>query len=248
MSRKSRVAGAAGIGYAVGVGVENMDVLTTPRLGSLAAFAGGAYLGSAVVYAAALTRPRDEVRALVAGAAVLSSSVLVVTLVHLGQFDFTRLQAWAWLVLFSAFTLLSTGLLVLDRDPGPAPGEVLRRSIRALLAGVAVALAAVAVALWAAPEAVSALSPVALPALGGRFAGCWFALLATLAGWAARRNTVAAAHLPALALVALPAGMTLAALRTFDQLGAATGYLAGLVLLGAGGIAAITAGNRPVRT
>lgn len=207
---------------------------------ALAAFAGGAYLGSAVVYAAALARPLAEVRGLVVGVAVLSSSVLVVTLTHLAQFDFMRLQAWAWLVLFSVFTVLSVGLLVVERGEGTAaPGEAPPRWVRAVLAAAAGGLAALAIGLWTAPTAMSTVSPVGLPPLGGRFAGSWFALLAALAGWAAWRNTVAAARFPALALVALPAGMVLAALRTADQLQPAAGYLTFLVLvLVAGGVAA----------
>ncbi|HXV94893.1 MAG TPA: hypothetical protein VD813_16430 [Pseudonocardia sp.] len=207
----------------------------------LAAFAGGAYLGSAAVYGAALYRPVEEVRGLVAAAAVLSSSVLVVTLVHLEQFDFARLQAWAWIVLFGLFTLLTTGLLVVERADGPALGTPLASWQRLLLTAVAAALAVLAVALWAAPEAVSAISPFRLAPLGGRFAGCWFALLATAAAWAAWRGTAAAARYPALALLTLPAGMLLAALRTIEQHrpGATAWYLAGLMLLLVAGGAAL---------
>jgi hypothetical protein len=217
----------------------------------LAAFAGGAYLGSAVAYAAALNRPPDQVRGLVVAAAVLSASVLVVTLVHLEQFDLARLQAWAWLVLFGLFTLLTTGLLVLERDAGrDAAAAALARWQRALLAAVAVALAVLTTALWTAPEAVSAISPFSLSPLGGRFAGCWFALLTAAAAWAAWRGTVAGARYPALAIVTLPAGMLLAALRTSGQLDPArtAGYLAGLALvLVAGGAVLAGTGGRGAR-
>jgi hypothetical protein len=208
----------------------------------LAAFAGGAYLGSAVVYAAALTRPRDEVRGLMMGAAVLSGSVLVVTWAHLGQFDFGRLQAWAWLVLFSAFALITTGLLVSDRHAAAAVPGVAAPWLRPLLIAVAAALALLAALLWAAPEAVSAVSPFRLPPLGGRFAGCWVAMLAALAGWAAWHNTDSAARYPVLALIALPAGMLLGALRTIEALepSASGGYLAALALVLVAGGAALT--------
>ena len=185
----------------------------------LAAFAGGAYLGSAVAYAAALTRPRHEVRGLVLGAAVLSGSVLVVSVAHRDQFDLERLPAWAWFVLFGAFTLLTTALLALDRDVGGAPRgpQPLARWQRALLVAVATTLAAVAFVLWSVPATAAGFSPFDMGPLGGRFAGCWVALLATAAGWAAWQGGVAA-RLPALALVALPAGMLLGAARTADQL------------------------------
>jgi hypothetical protein len=206
----------------------------------LAAFAGGAYLGSAIVYAAALRRPHSEASGLVTAAAVLSASVLVVTVLHLGQFDFGRLQTWAWLVLFSLFTALTTGLAVIGPHR-PLVGDALTAWARTLLAGVTAVLAVVAVALWAAPEAVSGVSPFRLPPLGGRFAGCWAALLAVLAGGAAWRGTVAAARWPALALVALPGCALLAALRTAGQLraDAAGGYVAGLALLALVGLAVL---------
>jgi hypothetical protein len=206
----------------------------------LAALAGGAYLGSAIVYAAALLRPHADVSGLVAGAALLSASVLVVTVLHLGQFDFGRLQTWAWLVLFAVFTVLTTGLAVIGPRP-PLGNDALSTWPRILLAGVTGVLALVAVALWAAPDAVSALSPFRLPPLGGRFVGCWSALLAVLAGGAAWRGTVAAARWPALALVALPGCALLAALRTAGQLrpDAAGGYVAGLALLAVVGLAVL---------
>jgi hypothetical protein len=208
----------------------------------LAAFAGGAYLGSAAVYAAALTRPREEVRGLVMGAAVLSGSVLVVTWGHLGQFDFGRLQAWAWLVLFSAFTVITTGLLVIDRRAAATVPGVRAPWLRPPLIAVAAALALLATVLWAAPEAVSAVSPFRLPPLGGRFAGCWVAMLAALAGWAAWHNTDSTARYPILALIALPAGMLLGAIRTIGALepSASGGYLAGLALVLVTGGAALT--------
>jgi hypothetical protein len=208
----------------------------------LAAFAGGAYLGSAAVYGAALPRTRDEVRGLVMGAAVLSGSVLLVTWVHLDQFDFGRLQTWAWLALFGAFTVITVGLLVIDRPAAAAvPGVAAPPWLRPALTAVAAALAILAVVLWAAPEVVSALSPFRLPPLGGRFAGCWVAMLAALAGWAAWHPSDSRARYPVLALVTLPAGMLLGALRTIGALepSASGGYLAGLALVLVSGGAAL---------
>jgi hypothetical protein len=200
----------------------------------LAAFAGGAYLGSAVVYAMAMRRPRHEVRGLVWGAAVLSGSVLAVSVAHRDQFDLGRLPAWAWFVLFSAFTLLTTMLLVVDRradgrSRGPKPAGWRRL----LLVAVASTLGALALVLWSVPVPAAAFGPFDMGPLGGRFAGCWVALLATVTGWAAWHGAVAAARLPALALVALPAAVALGAARTADELrpAGATGYVIGLVVV-----------------
>ena len=76
----------------------------------LAAFAGGIYVGSAVVYATGL-RSADA-RSLVAAAVVLSLSVLGATIAHLDVFDFSRLQAWAWVALFGAFGAVTSWLAV----------------------------------------------------------------------------------------------------------------------------------------
>ena len=80
----------------------------------LAAFAGGVYVGSATAYAAALPRSAREVRGLVLGAVVLSVSVFIVTLAHTHKFDFSRLQAIMWVILFAAFSVLTT----LGKTPG----------------------------------------------------------------------------------------------------------------------------------
>jgi hypothetical protein len=165
----------------------------------LAAFAGGVYVGSAVVYAAGLRRPAGETRGLVAAAVVLSVSVLAITLTHLEPFDFGRLQAWAWLALFAGFAATTTWLAVAGRGE-PAPGPAAPRRARAALAAAAVPLTAAGLAVWIAPEAFG------LPPLGGRFAGAWAVMLAALAAHAAIRGSRAEARLAALALLALPAG------------------------------------------
>ena len=186
----------------------------------LAAFAGGVYLGSAAVYALAGRRPWPEVHGLVAGAAVLAVSVLGVTFVHLDRFDPGRLQAWAWVVLFGLFAVLTVGLLGTTGPPAAGP--------RAAWPFVAVAtvLGVLTAVLWISPALASAFGPFPMPALGARFAGCWTALLAALAAVAARR--VATARFAAVALVALPAGALLGALRTVDELRAPLAYAATL--------------------
>jgi hypothetical protein len=200
----------------------------------LAAFAGGVYVASALVYAAGIAAPWRQARGLVVGAAVLSVSVFTITLAHLEVFDFHRLQAWAWLVLFAGFAVVMSTLLVLGReDHGHAnAGARLALWARAMMAAVAALLAALAVALWIDPVGIG--GPFALPPLGGRFAGAWIATLAALAGWAGLRNRRDEARLPALALIALPLGALAAALRTITELEAGTattGYLVALALL-----------------
>ena len=196
----------------------------------LAAFAGGVYVGSAVVYAVGLRASWHVARGLVLAAVVLSVSVFAITLVHLDVFDFDRLQAWAWVALFAGFSVVTIALLVVG-GPGAADrGEPLDPWARGAFAAVGAALAAVGVSLWADPAAV-----LDLPPLGGRFAGSWIVMLAVLAGWAAVRHRRDEARLPALALVTLPAGALGAALRTSarpDHVAALAALTAvGLVLL-----------------
>lgn len=222
--------GATGKFFAWGLGPE-----------PLAAFAGGVYVGAAVLYAVALRQSWRRVQGLVLGAVVLSVSVLLVTLTHTDQFDFGRLQAWAWVVLFALFSVVTAWLFLAGSDePTGPPGQPLPGWARALLGVVAVLLGALALALWVDPTGLAGPSPFALPPLGGRFAGSWVALLATLAGWAAVRDDREQAQLPALGLVLLPAGALVAALRTIGDIepaGAAGGYLAAAAALVAVGAA-----------
>ncbi len=191
----------------------------------LAAFAGGVYVASAAVYAAGLRASPREAQPLLVAAVVLSVSVLTATFVHLDVFDFDRLQAWAWVALFAAFGVTTTALAA----TGPwrrEPGLALPVWTRGLLSAASAALLAAGLVLWIDPTAAS------LPPLGGRFAGSWAATLATLAAWPALRGRRDEARLPALALVALPAGALLAAVRVP---GADPAYLAALALTIASG-------------
>jgi hypothetical protein len=200
----------------------------------LAAFAGGVYVASAAVYAVGLRAPAREAHGLIVAAVVLSVSVLASTLAHLDAFDFGRLQAWAWVALFAAFGATTVVLAV--RGPWwRAPGPRLPVWTRLLLGVTGSLLAGVAAALWIDPLAFS------LPPLGGRFAGSWVAMLATLAGYAALVDSRREARLPALALVALPVGALLAAARTDGD----PGYVIALLALAVAGAAVLSVTEAP---
>jgi hypothetical protein len=135
-------------------------------------------------------------------------------------------------VLFAGFSLVMTGLLVLGQpQPLNRPPDALAPGVRLTFAVVATLLAALALALWIDPTRLAGDSPFDLPPLGGRFAGSWVGLLAVLAGWGAVRNNAEEAWLSALALVTLPAGALVAALRTLGDLEPAGTYIAALALL-----------------
>jgi hypothetical protein len=238
-------AGLVGIGLIAAPGATETFFAWGLGPEALAAFAGGVYVGAAATYAAGLFQPWRRIQGLVAGAVVLSVSVLIVTLVHLEEFDFDRLQAWMWVVLFTTFSLTMMALLLAGNGDGAAPARrPLPAWARATLAAVAALLGVLALALWISPTGLSDASPFDLSPLGGGFAGSWVALLATLAGWAAAHNDAEAALLPTLGLVLLPAGGLVAALRTLPDLeptGTALVYIAALVLLTALGAALLRA-------
>jgi hypothetical protein len=214
----------------------------------LAAFAGGVYVGSAAAYGVAVPLGEREVRGLVLGAVILSVSVFVITLAYLELFDFDRLQAWTWVALFAGFSVVTTAVFVLGR-PETADGrpQPLPPAVRFLLGAITLALGALGLALWIDPTALADAGPFDLPPLGGRFAGSWVVLLAVLAGWAALRDRRDEARLSAIALVALPAGALVAALRTVSDLDPAGGYLVALVLLLAAGAVVLRATARQVQ-
>lgn len=197
----------------------------------LAALAGGFYVASATVFALAVGASWGEVRGLVIGAVLLSISVFVITMTHLDIFDFDRLQAWAWVFLFAAFSLVTVGLLILSRGEPVPEGAPFTPWARAVLGVLAVLLLALGIALWIDPKGLAGPSPYELPPLGGRFAGSWIALLGLLCGYAAVRNSWTEGRLPVLALMTFPAGALLAALVTLSDLDPAAVYVAALAAL-----------------
>jgi hypothetical protein len=86
--------------------------------------------------------------------------VLTLTLVHPEVFDFGRLHAWAWVVLFAGFALLTGWLLVAGSDEleteDPMP---LASGTRAALALIALLLGALALALWIDPAELGERAP-----------------------------------------------------------------------------------------
>lgn len=91
-------------------------------------------------------------------------------------------------------------------------------STRRLAGAAGLGYVLAAIALWVDPVDVGKAGPFELPPLGGRFAGAWLALLAVAAGWVVVRDRAQEAWLATLALIAVPAGALLGALRTPSDL------------------------------
>jgi hypothetical protein len=189
----------------------------------LAALVGGFYVVSAPVFGYAGTRPVVEVRGLAAGVLAFTVPTLVATYMHRDIFDFTRLMAIAWVVLFIASPITFALLLWFSRQAQPPPNDPrLNRAVRIVLAVLAIAFTGLGVWFW-----VTSGGPVPFEVapLGARFLAAWFAFFAVLAGWPALRPTRAEARVPLLSLIAYGVGGLLAAAVHPGQLGAGSFWL-----------------------
>jgi hypothetical protein len=211
----------------------------------LAALVGGFYVVSAPVFAYAGTRPAVEVRGLAAAVLAFTVPTLVATYLHRDIFDFSRLMAMAWVVLFIASPITFALLLWSGRHAQPPPNDPrLNRAVRTVLAVLAVAFAGLAVWFWVTTDGPV---PFEVAPLGARFLAAWLAFFAVLAGWPALRPTLSEARVPLLSLVAYGAGGLLGAAVHPGQLEAgALGYLAALVGVVAIAGLALVRGFRPV--
>ena len=172
----------------------------------LASLIGAFYVASAVVYGRAAVAPWRELRVMVAGIVPLSVPILVATLAHLEVFDFGRLAAWVWVILFAAFPVVAIAVLVGAPGVGREP-----RGAGVVPTAVAVSLVTVSIALWIAPTRGAGFLPFDPAPLSGRVLGGWTLLLAFLAVSSKRRY-------PALALVCFPVAALIAMARSFGDL------------------------------
>jgi hypothetical protein len=210
----------------------------------LASLVGGLYVASSAVYLPAARSDWIRARVLVVGILSLAVPIFAATMAHLDVFDFGRLPAWTWAVLFGVFPVAAAATLAGQRAAAPpAGGQRLGSPARAVLGALGALLLALSIALWADPVGAEEYLPFAPPALSGRVLGGWTFLLAVLAGWSALRDRAREAELALWALVAAPAGALVAAARSGGDLepaGRRAAYVAVLVawLLAALAIAA----------
>jgi hypothetical protein len=211
----------------------------------LAALVGGFYVVSAPIFAYAGTRPAVEVRGLAAAVLAFTVPTLVATYLHRDIFDFSRLMAMAWVVLFIASPITFALLLWSGRHAQPPPNDPrLNRAVRTVLLLLAIAFAGLAVSFWVTTDGPV---PFTVAPLGARFLAAWLAFFAVLAGWPALRPTLSEARVPLLSLVAYGVGGLLAAAIHPGQLEAGSlGYLAALVGVVAIAGLALIRGSRPV--
>jgi hypothetical protein len=237
--RGHRLLMAAAIVVATAAGIVGAIMLVAPTstgtyfawpLGppGLAALVGGFYVVSAPVFAYAGTRPAVEVRGLAAAVLAFTVPTLIATYLHRDIFDFSRLMAMAWVVLFIASPITFALLLWSGRHAQPPPNDPrLSRAVRIVLVVLAIAFAGLAIWFWVTTDGPV---PFEVAPLGARFLAAWLAFFAVLAGWPALRPTLSEARVPLLSLVAYGVGGLLAAAVHPGQLEAGLlGYLAALV-------------------
>ena len=197
---------------------------------ALAALVGGFYVVSAPVFGYAGRRSAVEVRGLAAAVLAFTIPTLAATYLHRDAFDFDRLFAMAWVVLFLASPVTFALLLWTGRQAQPPRGDPrVHPAARAALAVLAAAFAGLAVWFWV---TVSGPVPFTVAPLGARFLAAWLAFFAVLAAWPAVRTARSEARVPLLALIAYGIGGLLAAAVHPEDLGpGAAGYVAGLVIV-----------------
>ena len=140
---------------------------------------------------------------------------------HRDVFDFDRLFAVAWVVLFVASPVTFALLLWSSRKAHPPPGDArVHPAARAVLAALGAVFAGLAVWFWV---GVSGPVPFEVAPLGARFLAAWLAFFAVLAAWPALRPARSEARLPLLALIAYGIGGLLAAAGTPGSLVLASG-------------------------
>jgi hypothetical protein len=196
----------------------------------LAALVGGFYVVSAPVFAYAGRRSAIEVRGLAAAVLAFTLPTLAATYLHRDVFDFDRLFAKAWVVLFVASPVTFALLLWSGRQAQPPPGDARVHPVaRAVLAALGAGFAGLAVWFWV---RTSGPVPFEMAPLGARFLAAWLAFLAVLAVWPAVRPARSEARVPLLALIAYGIGGLLAAAVHPEDLGpGVAGYLAGLLVV-----------------
>lgn len=186
---------------------------------SVAALIGGLYFSSVMVFAYALTRPRSETVPLTKGVLALALPTLLFTARHHDVFDWSRVQAGAWVVLFVSAPL-SIGL-ELRRPSGVDGSPRAPRIACVIVAAVAFAGAVLACAMWldSTREWLSSRSPVPLVGLTGRYLGAWCAFVSVTTGAAAIRGRMSDIRLAGVLIGSVAIGSLTAAARTWGSLG-----------------------------
>lgn len=221
-----------------------------------ARFLGAMYLsGAAFMIGCLLVSLWDEVRVVLPMVGVWTGALGIVSLLHLGEFDFGRSQSWVWFAAYGSFPVIAFWLAWRMRgvDGGgdrPLDGAALPRWVSRYLRAQGIAVTLLALALLLAPTAMSRLWPWAITPLLAQLYGAPFLsygigslLLARETHWPPQRIAVGAMRVfVALVLLASLLHRALFSATELPDLLWFGAFLVALVALGA----ILAAGRRAV--
>src|SRR5258706_5606966 len=127
-----------------------------------ARFLGSIYLSAvAFVICSLLARRWNEVRVMVPMIAIWTGMLLIVSFLHLDEFDYSRLQVWIWFGAYTLYPLIAVGLSWLQRaDTGHLEASApLPAWARFYLIAQGIVLTALGLALLVAPSAMGSVWP-----------------------------------------------------------------------------------------
>jgi hypothetical protein len=132
-----------------------------------ARFIGAMYLSGMVLMGLALVARRlAEVQIAVVMAAVWTGMLLLVSLFHLGEFDYSRLPVWFWFGAYVAYPLMGAGLARLQRPTElPKTLAAVPGWARMFLAAQGTVCLALAAGLFFGPARMASLWPWPIPTL-----------------------------------------------------------------------------------
>ena len=126
-----------------------------------ARFIGAMYLSGLVLMGLALvSRHLVEVRTAVLMAAIWTGMLLLVSLLHLNEFDYSRMPVWFWFGAYIAYPLAGAWLAFVHRPP-PPPGTAAAAPgwVRIYLVAQGVICTALAACLFFAPTGMASIWP-----------------------------------------------------------------------------------------
>jgi hypothetical protein len=145
-------------GYFFPAHVDNAIPWLVPPLH--ARFLGAMYFsGAAFMLGSLLARRYAEVRVVVPMIAIWTGMLFVVSLFHLGEFDFARQQTWGWFGLYLVFPLIAIGIAWQRRADGAAAGPTLPGWASGYLLAQGAVTSLLALALLLAPAGMAARWP-----------------------------------------------------------------------------------------
>jgi hypothetical protein len=165
-----------------------------------AGFFGAAYVAAGIALAATLLRARrwEDLRIATVVATFFMTAAGIVTLKHLGEFQYDSdhraawFVSWVWLVLYFGLPVGLVYSLVrqeLRTQPGSyLPERPLLPALRFLFAGCGLALVAVGIGLVLDVSAVVDAWPWSLPPLSARVVGAWVTATGLTQLWSAVEN------------------------------------------------------------